>query len=282
MLEHARRYVGLRPWGPFLSFAILSVFAWGAIWAGIEPLNVPDAISLRFPRWHGHLAVSALFGLCGTLVLLVWARSTRLPFDFSYDLDQAGKFYDAIASHYDNRNSPSAIKTHSKIVETIKACGAGKKSMRILDLGGGTGSGVVLHFLDNKDMEWVYVEQSLSMFQKFNSNTSESNLNIRSYLRTIDSYLRDPNLGTFDVVLLSLVLSSMSKDPSWTKITDILLPGGKLIISDIDASYTSIHPFYIVDVDGKKHGFHPRPIPCLLYTSPSPRDRQKSRMPSSA
>ena len=25
-----------------------------------------------------------------------------------------------------------------------------------------------------------------------------------------------------------------------------------------------------------------RVIPCLLYTSPSPRDRQKSRMPSSA
>ena len=24
------------------------------------------------------------------------------------------------------------------------------------------------------------------------------------------------------------------------------------------------------------------PIPCLLYTSPSPRDRQKSRIPSSA
>ena len=27
---------------------------------------------------------------------------------------------------------------------------------------------------------------------------------------------------------------------------------------------------------------HANPIPCLLYTSPSPRDRQKSRMPSSA
>ena len=26
----------------------------------------------------------------------------------------------------------------------------------------------------------------------------------------------------------------------------------------------------------------PTPPPCLLYTSPSPRDRQKSRMPSSA
>ena len=27
---------------------------------------------------------------------------------------------------------------------------------------------------------------------------------------------------------------------------------------------------------------HPMFKPCLLYTSPSPRDRQKSRMPSSA
>ena len=27
---------------------------------------------------------------------------------------------------------------------------------------------------------------------------------------------------------------------------------------------------------------YPKCVPCLLYTSPSPRDRQKSRMPSSA
>ena len=30
-----------------------------------------------------------------------------------------------------------------------------------------------------------------------------------------------------------------------------------------------------IDIDAKR-------LPCLLYTSPSPRDRQKSRMPSSA
>ena len=29
-------------------------------------------------------------------------------------------------------------------------------------------------------------------------------------------------------------------------------------------------------------GFNGRPHACLLYTSPSPRDREKSRMPSSA
>ena len=33
--------------------------------------------------------------------------------------------------------------------------------------------------------------------------------------------------------------------------------------------------------DGPYNGEHPY-SPCLLYTSPSPRDRQKSRMPSSA
>ena len=31
-----------------------------------------------------------------------------------------------------------------------------------------------------------------------------------------------------------------------------------------------------------ERGALPRPPTCLLYTSPSPRDRQKSRMPSSA
>ena len=33
---------------------------------------------------------------------------------------------------------------------------------------------------------------------------------------------------------------------------------------------------------GKLHMGHVRNYTCLLYTSPSPRDRQKSRMPSSA
>ena len=32
----------------------------------------------------------------------------------------------------------------------------------------------------------------------------------------------------------------------------------------------------------KANGFKPTYVACLLYTSPSPRDRQKSRMPSSA
>ena len=36
-----------------------------------------------------------------------------------------------------------------------------------------------------------------------------------------------------------------------------------------------------LDVVKKKYGFD-KPLSCLLYTSPSPRDMRRSRMPSSA
>ena len=41
---------------------------------------------------------------------------------------------------------------------------------------------------------------------------------------------------------------------------------------------TQTNPFFVQLVDGAKK----EAKACLLYTSPSPRDRQKSRMPSSA
>ena len=50
-----------------------------------------------------------------------------------------------------------------------------------------------------------------------------------------------------------------------------LLLGSRWILETLGA------PFYGALID--RTGIH---IGCLLYTSPSPRDRQKSRMPSSA
>ena len=47
--------------------------------------------------------------------------------------------------------------------------------------------------------------------------------------------------------------------------------------------HPQIHSLYRGDFDqAKARNQLPSYIPCLLYTSPSPRDRQKSRMPSSA
>ena len=50
-----------------------------------------------------------------------------------------------------------------------------------------------------------------------------------------------------------------------------------LFDSYLDALYTPFSIFLAYEVYELI-----RTIPCLLYTSPSPRDRQKSRMPSSA
>ena len=46
----------------------------------------------------------------------------------------------------------------------------------------------------------------------------------------------------------------------------------------IKISATSVNRADVV----QKNGFYPPPPGCLLYTSPSPRDRTRSRMPSSA
>ena len=55
-----------------------------------------------------------------------------------------------------------------------------------------------------------------------------------------------------------------------------------LKIKKLGACYAkAIQEYFSDDFDGI-YGPAYKGIPCLLYTSPSPRDRQKSRMPSSA
>ena len=49
-----------------------------------------------------------------------------------------------------------------------------------------------------------------------------------------------------------------------------------------DPAYTERNPAHVTLRDSLVHQFGIRYTNCLLYTSPSPRDRQKSRMPSSA
>ena len=45
--------------------------------------------------------------------------------------------------------------------------------------------------------------------------------------------------------------------------------------------YYAFYP-YDVEVDGKLYSYEEYMAICLLYTSPSPRDKRQSRMPSSA
>eukprot|EP01017_Pseudomicrothorax_dubius_P013095 TRINITY_DN15651_c0_g2_i1.p1 TRINITY_DN15651_c0_g2~~TRINITY_DN15651_c0_g2_i1.p1 ORF type:complete len:199 (+),score=26.19 TRINITY_DN15651_c0_g2_i1:92-688(+) len=56
-----------------------------------------------------------------------------------------------------------------------------------------------------------------------------------------------------------------------------------VMIPILDEKFTrSRYELMKLDYVAHTNGIHAKKIPCLLYTSPSPRDRQKSRMPSSA
>ena len=60
---------------------------------------------------------------------------------------------------------------------------------------------------------------------------------------------------------------------------------GRKTLEILERKEFSIDNLYLVASSksvGKKIGFRGKEMDCLLYTSPSPRDRQKSRMPSSA
>ena len=62
---------------------------------------------------------------------------------------------------------------------------------------------------------------------------------------------------------------------------------GKLTLASDGRTYESTNPAWLDDCLGEfplstKEDVHDALRACLLYTSPSPRDRQKSRMPSSA
>ena len=70
-------------------------------------------------------------------------------------------------------------------------------------------------------------------------------------------------LGFFDMLLINPVLG-----------LNLILGGQFLVIVDLDDSLGDVRNFEELFIGGMKL--------CLLYTSPSPRDRTRSRMPSSA
>eukprot|EP00657_Telonema_sp_P-1_P008186 TRINITY_DN2890_c0_g1_i1.p1 TRINITY_DN2890_c0_g1~~TRINITY_DN2890_c0_g1_i1.p1 ORF type:complete len:104 (+),score=46.46 TRINITY_DN2890_c0_g1_i1:115-426(+) len=73
-------------------------------------------------------------------------------------------------------------------------------------------------------------------------------------------------------------LTTRSRDPSvrWPAQSPMLFPIDDPLVGDIPTT-PPMEPW----TDGAD-GLIIEPVPCLLYTSPSPRDRTRSRMPSSA
>ena len=68
--------------------------------------------------------------------------------------------------------------------------------------------------------------------------------NLRVLIEDINRVHLNLQRESYDVILMSLVLTSMPQLPNFGNIASLLAHGGRLIISDIDPDYTQLQPLY--------------------------------------
>src|ERR1700735_5246451 len=88
----------------------------------------------------------------------------------TFEPRDASKFYQMIASKYDERNSANLIATHMDTIERIEQARVNNPGIRILDLGGGTGQNIATHFFNDKHIHWDYVDSCSEMVSLFRQN----------------------------------------------------------------------------------------------------------------
>lgn len=165
-------------------------------------------------------------------------------FDDIYKVENSIKFYDTIADKYDERNTKYLLNTHRKVIEGISDEIAKNKKINILDIGAGTGRLIAAHFFNTKDIVWHCVEPSKNMASQFKQNMKTAQIKTLIYDCSIFD-LNDKILNSsYDIIILSFVLSSLSNDPDFGMLSNLLTPNGKLIIADSDPYLKKARPFY--------------------------------------
>lgn len=179
-----------------------------------------------------------------------------------FDPRSAADFYQVIATRYDQRNSGALLDTQREIVRRISARALDRPDLRVLDLGGGTGREIATHFFDHPTIRWSYVDFCSAMVDQFRRNIRGTTLadRVTVHIEDVTSAIGRLPGGSFDVVLLSFVLSSMPTWPDFRAVGSLLAPGGVLVVADIDPAYTALKPCYEVAVDGRTYSLRTTPV----------------------
>lgn len=170
--------------------------------------------------------------------------------DREYGVNNSREFYQEIAPYYDLRNSGNLVSTHLATVAELQKAHAERGPLRVLDLGGGTGKLIAIHFFNDDDIAWTHVDSCSAMGEAFRRNLAGTPLGAKStiILDDLAVAVRQSEPESFDVIVLSLVLSSMPALPDFQDIARLLVPGGRLIVTDISPGYTHANPLYKVVV----------------------------------
>lgn len=162
------------------------------------------------------------------------------------------------------------LATHMEVITRIDQARKIKPALRVLDLGGGTGQNVATYFFNDRHIRWTYVDSCPAMLSQLQRHLAGRRLYERLVMRLEDISRIHAQLpaGSYDVVLLNLVLSSMPEVPDLAGIAGLVAPGGRLIVADINPLYTTAHPYYrATAADGTMVAMRTRPVHPLEVVS---------------
>jgi ubiquinone/menaquinone biosynthesis C-methylase UbiE len=239
---------------------IMALFGTAAPWiAGFVLIFIAGLVALAF--WQGR-SISIFPPSVGPAAAGRTVAGHHSVGRREYTVEYARDFYQEIAESYDLRNSGNLVATHLETVKQLQTIRAERSLLKVLDLGGGTGKQIAIHFFNDPAIEWTYVDFCTKMSSLFRQNLAGTALweNTRT---VIDDLTRVPfqlEPASYDVVLLSLVLSSMPSYPDFPAIGQLLQPGGSLIVTDISPQYTRDNPLYEVAVDGALVALRTTPV----------------------
>lgn len=140
------------------------------------------------------------------------------------------------ANEYDN--TLGKIDRHHQLLNLVVELSDVKQGQKVLDIGCGTGL-LSLNFLKKADCSITGIDSSQEMLSVFNDKIVKLGLSDRIATKLEDAADLNFEENSFDVVASTVTLHHLkNKLPTIEKIHDILKPGGRFVLGDIDMDTT--------------------------------------------
>jgi Methylase involved in ubiquinone/menaquinone biosynthesis len=130
------------------------------------------------------------------------------------------------------------VKRHHELLDLVARLSGVKDNNMVLDIGCGTGL-LSLKFLDRAHCTILGIDNSKNMLSIFDKKIKKLSVGKTIKTRFEDAASLSFHHNTFDVVASTVTLHHLkNKYPSIKKIHNILKPGGRFVIGDIDVDTT--------------------------------------------